>query len=57
MERAALIQSTATKFVNNITLISGRVDKAYAFEAVDCGSILGRVKPKTIKIAIHNFPA
>ena len=37
--------------------ISGRVDRASATEAVDLGSILGRVKPKTIKIGIHSFPA
>ena len=37
--------------------ISGRVDRASATEAVDLGSIPGRVKPKTIKIGIHSFPA
>ena len=37
--------------------ISGRVDRASATEAVDSGSIPGRVKPKTIKIGIHSFPA
>ena len=37
--------------------ISGRVDRASATEAVDTGSIPGRVKPKTIKIGIHSFPA
>ena len=37
--------------------ISGRVDRASAIEAVDSGSIPGRVKPKTIKIGIHSFPA
>ena len=36
---------------------SGRVDRASASEAVDLGSIPGRVKPKTIKIGIHSFPA
>ena len=35
--------------------ISGRVDGASAAEAVDLGSIPGRVKPKTIKIGIHSF--
>ena len=35
----------------------GRVDRASATEAVDTGSIPGRVKPKTIKIGIHSFPA
>ena len=37
--------------------ISGRVDRASATEAGDSGSIPGRVKPKTIKIGIHSFPA
>ena len=32
-----------------IALISGRVDRACATEAVDSGSIPGRVRPKTIK--------
>ena len=33
------------------------MDRASATEAVDTGSIPGRVKPKTIKISIHSFPA
>ena len=37
--------------------ISGPVDRASATDAVDSGSIPGRVKPKTIKIGIHSFPA
>ena len=37
--------------------ISGRVDRESATEAVASGSIPGRVKPKTIKIGIHSFPA
>ena len=37
--------------------ISDRVDRASATEAVDLGSIPGRVKPKTIKIGIHSIPA
>ena len=37
--------------------ISGRVDRASATEAVDSGSIPDWVKPKTIKIGIHSFPA
>ena len=37
--------------------ISGRVNRASATEAVDSGSIPGGVKPKTIKIGIHSFPA
>ena len=35
---------------NNLYPISGRVDRASATEAVDTGSIPGRVKPKTIKL-------
>ena len=31
------------------------MDRASATEAVDSGSIPGRVKPKTIKIRIHSF--
>ena len=34
-----------------------RVNRASATEAVDSGSIPGRVKPKTIKIGINSFPA
>ena len=37
--------------------ISGQVDRAYATEMVDSGSILGRVKPKTRKIGSQSFPA
>ena len=37
--------------------ISGRVDRASATKAVDLGSIPSQVKPKTIKIGIHSFPA
>ena len=37
--------------------ISGRVNRASATETVDTGSIPGRVKPTTIKIGIHSFPA
>ena len=33
------------------------MDWASVTEAVDKGSIPGRVKPKTIKIGIHSFPA
>ena len=36
--------------------ISGRMDGASATAALDSGSVLGRVKPKTIKIDIHSFP-
>ena len=49
------------KFENGFKLshksISGRMDKAYATETVDSGSIAGRVKPKTIKIGMHSFSA
>ena len=37
--------------------ITGRVDRASVAEAVDSDSILGGVKPKTIKLEIHSFPA
>ena len=47
--------STMFKFI--LQPISGRVDRASATETVDTGSIPGRVKPKTIKIGIHSFPA
>ena len=33
------------------------MDRASATDAVDSGSIPGRVKPKTRKIGIHSFPA
>ena len=46
------VSNTATEFD-----YSGRMDRAFATEAVDAGSIPGRVKPKTIKIGIHSFPA
>ena len=36
-------------------MISGLVDRAFAPETVDSGSILGRVKPKTIKIVFTAF--
>ena len=36
----------------------GQVDRApAAAEPVDSDSIPGRVKPKTLKIGIHSFPA
>ena len=37
--------------------ISGRMDRASATETDNLGSIPGRVKPKTIKLGIHSFPA
>ena len=33
------------------------MDRVPAIEAVDSGLIPGRVKPKTIKIGVHSFPA
>ena len=33
------------------------MDRASATEAVDSGSIPGRVKPNTMKIDIYSFPA
>ena len=41
----------------SIPPISGQVDRASSSEAVESDSIPGRVKPKTIKIGIHSFPA
>ena len=41
----------------NLQPISGQMDRASATEGVDSGSIPGRVKPETIKIGIHSFPA
>ena len=37
--------------------IGGRVDRAFATEAGDSGSIPGRVKLKIIKISIYSFTA
>ena len=45
------------KFIIQVQSISGRVDRASATETVDSGSIPSRIKPKTIKICIHSFPA
>ena len=36
--------------------ISGRVDTAFATEAIKSGTIPDRVQPKTFKIGIHRFP-
>ena len=38
-------------------LLGGRVDIASALETVGSRSIFNRVKPMTIKIVIHSFPA
>ena len=32
------------------------MDRVFAYESEDAGSILGRVKPKTKKISFHSFP-
>ena len=37
--------------------ISGRVDRASATKSVDSDSIPSPIKPKTMKIGIHCFPA
>ena len=37
--------------------INSRGHRAFATETLEVGSIAGRVKPKTIKIGIHGFPA
>ena len=50
-------RATKTWHVALLQQISGQVDRASATEAVDSSSIPGQVKPKTIKIGIHNFPA
>ena len=42
---------------NTYQLISGQVDRESATETVELGLIPSRVKPKTIKIGIHSFPA
>ena len=51
------LSSLFIEFIRQYLPFSGRVDRASATEAVDSGSIPGRVKPKTIKIGIHSFPA
>ena len=61
IERSKLISSVSCKsniFSQSIS-VCGEVDKAFtAFtaEAVDCGSITGRIKLKIIKLGIHSFP-
>ena len=58
MDRAAtLTKFTMVERINGHWSISGRVDRASAPETVDLDSIPGRVKPTTIKLGIHNFPA
>ena len=57
MHRIALLTEKNFESITQLKHNSGRVDRASASEAVDTGSIPGRVKPKTIKIGIHSFPA
>ena len=45
------------KQLKNKQPISGRVDRASATQTEDTGSICDRVKPKSMKIGIHSFPA
>ena len=40
-----------------IDTASGRMNRTSATKTADLGSIPGRVKPKTIKMGIHSFPA
>ena len=56
-ERYCDCTNKSLRSLRNFKPISIRVDRASATEAVDTGSIPGRVKPKTIKIGIHSFPA
>ena len=49
-------QMNLIRKIAKIEPISGRVDRASVTEAVDLGSIPGRVKPKTKKKLIHSFP-
>ena len=42
---------------SDILLLNGCMDKASAIETVELGSIPKGIKPNTIKIAIHSFPA
>ena len=52
-----IIKSTSCVHCFVFMPISGRVDRASSAETVDWSSIPDRVKPKTIKIGIHSFPA
>ena len=45
------------KTIQQLKQTSGRVDKEYATETVNSGSIPSRVKPKTLKIGIHSYPS
>ena len=51
------IEVTRLQVQERVALISGQVDRASVTEAVDSSSIPSRVKPKTIKIGSHSFPA
>ena len=37
--------------------IDGQVERASTTKTKELGSILGRLKPKTVKLGIHSFPA
>ena len=50
-----MVYFTRQKKRHSFEPISGRVERATATEAVDSGSIPGRVKPKIIKIGIYSF--
>ena len=49
-----LAGSQVTK--RTLKTISGQVDREFATETVDLGSIPSRVKPKTIKTGTYSFP-
>ena len=51
----ALIGQEGLVNIESNQLIRGRVDRMFATETVDMGSIPGLVKPKTIIIGIHSF--
>ena len=55
--RSTDCKADALTTIPSLLPISDRVERASVTEAVDSGSIPGRVKPKTINIGIHNFPA
>ena len=56
-EKKQINQNLIKNNNNNKITISGRVDRASATETVKSGSIPARIKPKTMKIGIHSFPA
>ena len=57
-----VVQSAESTFLEFFFLavfyrLMGCMDKVFAIETVGSGSIPSRVKPNTIKIVIHSFPA